>query len=41
MPIDIISIYIKNATKYLGEIIGEDVTVDVTKKIFEKFCLGK
>jgi len=41
MPIDIISIYLKNATKYLGEIIGEDVTADVTKKIFEKFCLGK
>ena len=41
MPIDIISIYIKNATKYLEEIIGEDVTADVTKKIFEKFCIGK
>ena len=41
MPIDIISIYIKNATKYLGEIVGLDVSEDVTKKIFEKFCLGK
>jgi tRNA modification GTPase len=41
MPIDIISIYIKNATKSLGEIIGMDVSQDVVKKIFEKFCLGK
>ena len=41
MPIDIISIYLKNATKYLEEIIGEDISADITKKIFEKFCLGK
>ena len=39
MPIDIISIYLKNATKYLGEIIGQDVSSDVYKKIFEKFCI--
>lgn len=41
MPIDIISIYVKNATKSLGEIIGMDVSQDIVKKIFEKFCLGK
>ena len=41
MPIDIISIYIKTATKYLEEIIGLDVSEDITNKIFEKFCLGK
>lgn len=41
MPIDIVSIGIKNATKYLGQIVGLDVSEDVTKKIFEKFCLGK
>ena len=40
-PIDIVSIYIKNATKSLGEIIGSDVNIDVVNKIFEKFCLGK
>ena len=40
-PIDIVSIYIKKATKTLGEIIGEDVSEEVVKKIFEKFCLGK
>lgn len=40
-PIDIIGIYIKSATKQLGEIIGMDVSEDVVHKIFEKFCLGK
>lgn len=41
MPIDIVSIYVKKATKSLGEIIGTDVSQDVITKIFEKFCLGK
>lgn len=40
-PIDIVSIYVKKATKTLGEIIGADVTEDIISKIFEKFCLGK
>ena len=40
-PIDIISIYIKNASTALGQIIGADVSEDVMQKIFEKFCLGK
>lgn len=40
-PIDIISIFVKSATKTLGEIIGSDVSEDVINKIFEKFCLGK
>lgn len=40
-PIDIIFINLKNATKYLGEVIGSDVSLDVVHKIFEKFCLGK
>lgn len=41
MPIDLVSINIKNAAKDLGEIIGADVSSDVVNKIFEKFCLGK
>ncbi len=41
MPIDIMSIKIKDAAKKLGEIIGSDVNSDVISKIFEKFCLGK
>jgi len=39
--VDIAEIDIKEAAKYLGEIIGEEVTADVINKIFEKFCLGK
>ncbi len=41
MPIDIISIYIKNALENLGEIIGENVSENIIKEIFAKFCLGK
>ena len=41
MPIDLVSINIKNAAKDLGEIIGADVSSDVVNKIFEKVCLGK
>ena len=39
--VDIAEIDIKEAGRYLGEIIGEEVTTDVINKIFEKFCLGK
>lgn len=41
MPIDIISIYLNDATRSLSEIIGENISADVAKKIFEKFCIGK
>ena len=41
MPIDIISINIKSALEDLAEITGENVTEDIIKDIFSKFCLGK
>ena len=41
MPIDIITIYIKEILEDLGEITGEFVTEDVINEIFAKFCLGK
>lgn len=41
MPVDIISIQIKQSARKLGEIIGTDVSQDIVNKIFEKFCLGK
>jgi len=41
MPVDIISIQIKESAKKLGEIIGNDVSQDIVDKIFTKFCLGK
>ena len=41
MPIDIITIYIKDILEDLGEITGEVVTEDIINEIFAKFCLGK
>ena len=41
MPIDIISINIKSILEDLAEITGENVTEDIIKDIFSKFCLGK
>lgn len=41
MPIDIDSIYIKEALIELGKITGKDVSEDIIKEIFSKFCLGK
>lgn len=41
MPIDIITIYIKQILDDLGEITGEVVTEDIINEIFSKFCLGK
>ena len=41
IPIDMISINIKDAIKSLGEMLGESVSEDVLNKIFEKFCVGK
>ena len=41
LGVDIAEINIKNAARYLGEILGQEVTNDIINKIFEKFCLGK
>lgn len=41
MPVDIISINIKEVLQDLGKITGENVSEDVIKEIFSKFCLGK
>lgn len=41
MPIDIISINIKQILEHLGEITGNNVSEDIIKSIFSKFCLGK
>lgn len=41
MPLDVISIYIKNILEELGKITGESVTDDIISEIFSKFCLGK
>ncbi len=41
MPIDISSIYIKQAMEDLGEITGKNVSEDIINEIFKNFCLGK
>jgi len=41
MPLDLITIDIKNAAEYLGQITGESVSEDVINEIFSRFCLGK
>lgn len=41
MPIDIISINIKDSLEALGEITGENVSESIINEIFSKFCLGK
>lgn len=41
MPIDIISIPIKQILSDLLQITGEDVSEDIINEIFSKFCLGK
>lgn len=41
MPIDISSIYIRQALSDLGEITGKNVSEDIINDIFKNFCLGK
>ena len=41
IPIDMISINIKNILENLGEITGDNISEDIIKAIFSKFCLGK
>ncbi len=41
MPIDIISVPIKQTLEELSSITGENVSEDIINEIFSKFCLGK
>ena len=41
MSEDIYTIDLMDAYKYLGEIIGEDISDDLCEKIFSEFCMGK
>ncbi|MCX7843338.1 MAG: tRNA uridine-5-carboxymethylaminomethyl(34) synthesis GTPase MnmE [Clostridia bacterium] len=41
MPLDCLTIDIKNAAEHIGQITGESVSEDVMKSIFSRFCLGK
>ena len=41
MPLDCITIDVKNAAEYLGQITGESISEDVMHEIFSRFCIGK
>lgn len=41
MPLDLIAINIKEILEGLGEITGENVSEEIIKEIFSRFCLGK
>ena len=41
LPIDIISISMKQTLEDLGKITGQNVSEDIINEIFSKFCLGK
>ncbi|MBZ4646145.1 MAG: tRNA modification GTPase [Petroclostridium sp.] len=41
MPVDMVSIDIKNAIESLGEIVGLTVSEEIVDQIFREFCLGK
>lgn len=41
MPLDMITIDIKDSAYYLGQITGESVNEQVLSEIFKRFCIGK
>jgi tRNA modification GTPase len=41
IPVDLLSVDIKEAWRSLGEITGDVVEEDIIKEIFSKFCVGK
>lgn len=41
IPIDMVSVYIKESLECLGEIMGENISDEIINQIFKNFCLGK
>lgn len=41
MPLEVISVDLRNALNNLGELIGTTSTEDILGRIFSKFCIGK
>jgi tRNA modification GTPase len=41
LPLDFVTIDIKEGAEYLGQITGESISEDIVKEIFARFCIGK
>lgn len=41
MPLDMVTIDIKNSAEYIGQITGESIDEAVMHNIFSRFCIGK
>ena len=41
IPVDLVSLDIKDAWRYLGEITGDTIEEDIINEIFSRFCIGK
>ena len=41
MTADAFLLDVEQAIRFLGEVTGEDVSQDVVKDIFSRFCVGK
>jgi len=41
IPVDLISVDIKDAWSFLGQITGDTVEEDIINEIFSRFCIGK
>ena len=41
LPIDLVSVSIKQSYDTLKEILGLNVNVDLSEEIFSRFCVGK
>lgn len=41
IPMDCITVYVRSAIEYLGEITGQTITEEALDRIFSEFCIGK